>query len=74
MLGVIQRYVLHRVRPGSFLTAIITNDLQEAVGHADDETLSNIPAFVAYFYNEAPQACWGSQEKMDRWLENKDEL
>lgn len=68
MMEAIRRYVDHHVRPGGFLTAVICNNLREAVFYADDENLRNLPAFVAYFYNEAPSTCWGSVEKMQEWL------
>ena len=69
MMGGIKRYVEHGVQPGSFLTAIIENNLSRAVGQADNENLKNIPAFVSYFYNECPLACWGSPEKMKGWMD-----
>ena len=71
MLDGIKRYVEDGIIPGSFLRAIIENDLRNAVGCADDENLVNIPAYVSYFYNETPGACWGSKEKMKRWVEYK---
>ena len=61
-----------RIRP-SMLDAIISNDLRESTGRADDDNLRNIPAFVAFFWNEAPASCWGSTEKMKAWIENKKE-
>jgi hypothetical protein len=70
MEGAIQRYIDHGIPPGGFLSAVICNDLSGACGHADDENRRNIPAFVAYFYNEAPADCWGSREKMAAWIEN----
>lgn len=69
MMDGIKRYIEQGIPPGDFLTAIICNDLREACGRADDENLVNIPAFVAYFYNEAPFPCWGSVERMDAWME-----
>ena len=67
MMGGVERYIENGISPGHFLTAIITNDLREAVGRADDENVKNIPAYVGYFYNEAPLACWGSPESMKAW-------
>ena len=61
-------YIDRRVPTGSFLEAIITNNLSEACARADDENLKNLPAYIAYFYNEAPGPCWGSTQKMDAWL------
>ena len=70
MMGGIDRYINNRIRPGEFLCAVISNNLKEAVGQADDENILNLPAYVAYFYNEAPSGCWGSKEKMKAWLKN----
>jgi len=70
MMGAIDRYINQGIRPGHFLTAIICNDLKEAAIRADNENLVNFPAYVSYFCNEAPSACWGSEEKMKAWLES----
>jgi len=69
MLEALLRYVEQGVRPGHFLCAVLTNDLQEAVGRADDENMRIIPAYVAWLYNEAPSSCWGTQSKVDLWVE-----
>ena len=69
MMGAIERYIEHGMEPGSFLTAVICNDLFGACGRADAENLRNIPAFVAYFYNEVPSSCFGSPERMKAWMD-----
>lgn len=61
-------YVEQRRRPGHFLSAVICNNLTEAVGRADDESLSVIADIVGWFYNKAPSDCWGSPQKMEDWL------
>ena len=71
MMGAIIRYIENRIPPGGFLIAVITNNLQQAVARADEENMANIPAYVAYFYNEAPGNCWGSQEKYQDWLKEQ---
>jgi hypothetical protein len=71
MMEVIDRYINEKCRPGGFLEAVICNDLKAAVENADDENMANLPAFVGYFYNEAPFNCWGSKEKMENWLKSK---
>ena len=68
MMEAIRRYIDHGIPPGDFLTAVIENNLSEAVGRADDQNCANLPAFVAYFYNEAPGPCWGSPEKRRAWI------
>ena len=71
MMEGIKLYIQHGVRPGSFLQAIITNNLKEAVGRADDENRRNLPAHVEYFYNYAPYQCWGSEKIMNDWIHGK---
>ena len=73
MMGAIQRYIEQGISPGHFLTAVIDNNLSEAVARAADENLRNLPAFVAYFYNEAPSQCWGSREKRRAWMEDHEQ-
>ena len=62
------RYVNHHIKPGDFLTAVIQNNLTEAIGRADEGSYSVLREIVRWFYNEAPFTCWGSPEKMDEWL------
>jgi hypothetical protein len=68
MMFGIRRYIDEHCPAGDFLTAVLQNDLKEACGCADDENLANLPAFVAYLYNEAPSLCWGSPERVEQWL------
>lgn len=63
-------YVKRGVPPGGFLTAVICNDLKEAVGRADEDNFHNIQAYVGYFYNVAPAECWGSAERMNKWIDD----
>ena len=69
MMPSIQRYISERIKPGRFLTAVICNNLSDAIKRADDENLENLPAYASFFYNEAPAPCWGSKKKMKEWLE-----
>ena len=71
MMDAIRRYVDEGLEPGDFLTAVICNDLFGAVNRADDENLRNLPAFVCYFYNDAPSDCHGSRGAMAYWIEKK---
>lgn len=71
MQETIKRYVIDKVRPGDFLSAIIMNDLRGAIGHADSENLPLIKLYVQWFYNRAPAVCAGSKEAMNNWLSGK---
>lgn len=59
------------ILPGSFLTAVLCNDLMDACGRADELNILNLPAYCAYLYNEAPSTCFGSPEKVRAWVERK---
>ena len=69
MMGGLRRYIERGIHPGDFLTAVICNDLREAVGRADDTNIANLPAYVAYLHNEVPAIAWGSIKRMQAWME-----
>jgi len=66
----IERYVNHKIPTGSFLEAVLCNNLKESIGRADFLSLDNLPHIVAYLYNDVPMECWGSPDKVNKWLEN----
>lgn len=61
-------YVEHGIAPGSFTTAVISNDLREAFARADDINRARMFDIVCWFYNEAPSQCWGSAQMMNQWI------
>lgn len=69
MMSALVRYILKGEIPGGFLTAVLQNDLFEAIGRADEENRRNLPAFVSFIYNEAPSTCWGSKEHIKQWAD-----
>ena len=71
MMGGIERYINHGITPGHFLTAVLKNDLMEAISHGDLENQKNLVAYAGYLYNEAPTACYGSPEKVKAWVKSK---
>ena len=64
----IDRYVKDHCPPGSFLRAVLENDLKESFGRADEDNIRDMFEIVSYCYNEIPIACWGSPEKVKQWL------
>ncbi len=72
MLASIDRYVNDRIPPGGFLTAVLSNDLTQAVARADDTNIRLLPEYVRYCYNEIPSPCWGSPERVEAWLSDSD--
>ena len=61
------RWVEHGINGGSFLNAVVTNDLREACGRADERNSIYLRSIVAWFYNYAPSNCWGSREVAESW-------
>ena len=68
MIGGIVRYVLHGIPAGSFMDAVISNDLFTAVGKADIVNREYLHAYCNFFYNHAPSTCFGSKDKRDAWI------
>ena len=69
----IDLYVSHGCEPGSFLMAVLTNDLFGAVGRADEFNIRHLREICQYVYNDIPSVCWGSDEKVKKWMLQKRE-
>lgn len=63
------KYIEHGWLPGGFLTAVLENNLCEAVNRADTLNINRIPDCVHYLMWYAPGLCWGSPEKVGLWHE-----
>lgn len=66
----VRDYVEHGVRPGSFLLAVLHNDLVNSFGYADGTNVARMVDWARWLYNEAPSDCWGSPEKVRAWMGN----
>lgn len=65
--GGMKRYIEHGILPGSFLQAIICNDLVGAAGKADDINVFCLINYANFLYNHMPSEAWGSKERMLAW-------
>jgi len=54
---------------GSFLTAVLCNNLQQAVFRADPATLPHLPTVVRWLWNFAPAQCHGSENHHRGWMD-----
>lgn len=52
---------------GSFLYAVLSNDLIGALACADSENLRSLREWGMFLYNDAPSGCYGSREKLLKW-------
>ena len=53
----------------AFLRCVLCNDLAGAVTRANAENLAALPTIAQWLYSEAPDACWGTEAKYLRWIE-----
>ena len=65
----LERYVQTGCPVGGFLTAVLQNELYEALASADGENLRDILEIGRYVYWETPRQCWGSRKKLLKWIE-----
>ena len=65
--GGMQRYLEQGLAPGSFLTAVLENNLFDAVMRADSTNLSFLPDIVKWLHWEVPMECNGSRVLVDAW-------
>ena len=64
----IDRYVKDRIPGGSFINAVLANDLMGAFGRADVDNSRDMKEICSYVYNEIPLSCHGSYEIVEKWL------
>lgn len=67
----IKRYIELGIPPGDFLWAVLTNDLREAFGRADEGNIRAMFEIVCWLWNYAPAMCWGDEERVKNWLDVK---
>ena len=61
-------YIEKGIEPGSFLTAVLSNNLIESFGRADSINSERIRDYCQFLYQHAPRDCWGSLKRIDEWI------
>lgn len=69
MRDAMQLYIEKGLRPGGFLTALLSNDLMGALKRADEVNSNSFRLYGMFLYNEAPLWCYGSPARVEAWLE-----
>ena len=69
----LQNYVEHHYPVGHFLTAVLSNDLREAVNRADNDNLVALTEIVKWLFWNVPSVCWGSPENVRAWLARRED-
>jgi len=63
-----RRYIEHRIRPGDFLYAVLSNDLVGAVLYADANNLDSLRAHLLWLHGHAPPQAFGNAERVKEWI------
>lgn len=61
-------YVEHGIPPGSFLLAVLENNLAGAAALTDEINKLCLFQWTDVLWNELPGDCWGSPEKVRAWI------
>jgi hypothetical protein len=67
----IERYLVDGLPAGSFLEAVITNNLFMSVGHADVANKQHLVSIVEWFAQRAPLESYGSKVAYTAWLRDE---
>lgn len=69
-LASLTRYWAHGIPTGDFLAAVLRNDLQEAMGRADEHSRMALYPICLWIHNVLPVQLHGSSEKIGRHIED----
>ena len=61
------RYIVDGIKPGTFLQAVLRNNLVDAASHADEINRHHLFAYAVFLVSYAPSGCWGSAEAVKAW-------
>ena len=64
----LERYFLYAFEPGSFVKAVLCNDLVSSVARADHFNKPAIAGIVEWIVNNAPEGSWGHEDYYKEWI------
>jgi len=67
MRPALERYIVTGTAPGTFLDAVLCNDLKRAVLSADTQNIMGLRALVVFLVKQAPPQCFGSPKAVANW-------
>lgn len=73
MVDGLYNYLVYGIKPGSFLYAVLTNDLRETFRCADSNNIQVIRNWVTFIYWELPLDTYGSPEMVEAWSKTRKE-
>lgn len=70
MQGAMKRYIENGIEPGSFLAAVLSNDLMGALRKGDETNQRALLDYGRFLYSYAPCGCFGSVYAYDEWVKS----
>jgi hypothetical protein len=67
-----ETYLIEGYPPGGFLLAVLLNNFVLAAGRADYINKQHLGSIAHWVSHSAPPASWGSEQKVNDWLSDKD--
>lgn len=64
----LEMYLSEGILPGSFLTAVLSNDLMEACARADMSNEKRLKNYAMLMYSFMPSGSYGSSVKVMNWI------
>lgn len=68
----LEDYFFYGYEPGSFVTAVLCNDLMGTVNRCDHINRECIVDIAKWIMHNAPSSSWGSKQAVANWLADKD--
>ena len=68
LINAIKDYRDNRQEHGSFIMAVLENNLHAAIHRADGTSWDNIRELMEVVYFDLPADCWGSRQAVSAWL------
>lgn len=65
--GGLARHLVHGIRTGGFLEAVLENDLARAFSYSDDASIAGIKPLIVFLENYAPRGSWGPHGSPSNW-------
>jgi len=64
----LKEYLEHGIVPGSFLQAVLTNDLYGAVMRADETNINRLPDYMRFLHNYVDPRAFGNPRNVSEWI------
>lgn len=70
----VYNYLVYGYEPGGFFTAVLANDWFGAIQRSHPaNTIDALKAVSSWINEHMPKSCWGTYDKVGKWLDSTDE-